>query len=175
MKPGINRTEFNTSMFKKFRDTEYYVSPEGIVVSRYPVGGDNRFKKGKVSKNAERIVGKGECNGYKVVRTRNKDSWLVHQMVMELYGPNRPDVHYVIDHKDEDKSNNNISNLQWITRGDNVRKSEMLTCRSRKLSSDEANEIRKKYQPRKYTRDMLAEEYGVSLSTIKSILKHQYY
>lgn len=175
MKPAINRTEFHTSMFKKFRDTEYYVSPEGIVLSRYSMGGDNRFKRGKVSSNRERIVGKGECNGYKVVRTRSKDCWLVHHMVMELYGTNRPGFEYVIDHIDEDKSNNNINNLQWITRGENVKKSETLTHRSRKLTVDDANEIRKKYQPRVYTREMLAEEYGVSLSTIKSILKLQYY
>ena len=162
-------------MYRKFRDTEYYVSAGGIVLSRYYVGGDNRFKKGKVSSNRERIVGKGECNGYKVVRTRNKNCWLVHQMVMELYGPNRPGNDYVIDHIDEDKTNNNITNLQWITRGDNVRKSQTLTHRSRKLTSKDADEIRKKYQPRVYTREMLAEEYRVSLSTIKSILKLQYY
>jgi hypothetical protein len=175
MKRGINTSELFMLMFKKFRDTEYYVSEEGIVISRYLVGGDNRFKNGKTSSNIERVVGKGECNGYKVVRTRSKDCWTVHRMVMELYGPECPGKGYVIDHIDEDKTNNNISNLQWITRGENVRKSETLTHRSRKLTAKDADEIRKKYQPRKYTREMLAEEYGASLSTIKSILKHQYY
>jgi len=162
-------------MYKRFRDTEYYVSAEGVVLSRYPVGGDNRFKKGKASSNRERLVGKGETRGYKVIKTRSKDSWFIHRMVMELYGPECPGDGYVVDHIDEDKTNNNISNLQWITRGENVRKSQTLTHRSRKLTEKDADEIRKKYQPRKYTRDMLAEEYGVSISTIKSILKHQYY
>ena len=152
-------------MHKRFRDTEYYVSSEGTVISRYSIGGIVK----------DRVVGRGKTNGYHCIKPKRKSGWLVHQMVMELYGNDCPGKGYVIDHIDEDKTNNNINNLQWITRGDNVRKSEILTKRSRKLSQDDANEIRKKYQPRRYTRDMLSEEYGVSLSTIKSILKHQYY
>jgi hypothetical protein len=162
-------------MYKKFRDTEYYVSPEGAVLSRYPVGGDNRFKKGTSSSNQERIVGEGESNGYKVVKPKKHNGWLVHRMVMELYGPECPGKEYIVDHIDENKTNNHISNLQWITRGDNVRKSVSLTPHCRKATFQQADEIRCKYKPRIYTREMLAEEYGVSLSTIKSILKHQYY
>jgi hypothetical protein len=175
MKPAIISTEFAIAMYKRFRDTEYYVSAEGVIISRYPVGGDNRFKKGKASSNRERIVGKGEGGGYKVIKTRSKECWYVHRMVMELYGPECPGDGYIVDHIDENKTNNNISNLQWLTRGENVKKSASLTHRSRKLTTDDADEIRKKYRPRKYTREMLAEEYGVSVSTIKSILKHQYY
>ena len=162
-------------MYKKFRDTEYYVSAEGVVLSRYSVGGDNRFKKGISSSNKERIVGEGESNGYKVVKPKNHNGWLVHRMVMELYGPECPGKEYIVDHIDENKTNNNIINLQWITRGENVRKSADLTHRSRKLTLQQADKIRRKYKPRVYTREMLAEEYGVSVSTIKSILKHQYY
>ena len=162
-------------MYKRFRDTEYYVSKEGEVLSKYSVGGDNRFKKGKPSSNTQRIVGKGESNGYKVVKTKNGNSWFVHRMVMEIYGPECPGDEYIVDHKDENKTNNKISNLQWITRGENVRKTQTITNRSRKLSEVDADEIRTKYQPRVYTREMLAKEYGVSLSTIKSILRRQYY
>lgn len=162
-------------MFKQFRDTKYFVSEEGVVKSFYSVGGDNRFKKGKPSSNSERIVGKGKSNGYYVVKPKNSNGWFVHQMVMEVWGPNCPGNDYVIDHIDEDKTNNHIKNLQWITRGENVSKSETLTHRTRKLNSDDADEIRKKYKPRVYTRQQLADEYGVSLSTIKSILIGQYY
>lgn len=107
---------------KQFRDTLYYVTEEGVVISRYPVGGDNRFKKGKPSKNNERIVGKGESVGYKVVKPKSKSGWYVHAMVMECFGPPKPEGDYVIDHIDEDKHNNHISNLQWLPRGENVRK-----------------------------------------------------
>lgn len=165
MKPAIISEEFAIEMYKRFRDTEYYVSAEGVVLSRYPVGGVVK----------DRVVGRGKTCGYLCVNPKGKSGWYVHQMVMELYGNNCPGKGYVIDHIDEDKTNNNISNLQWLTRGENSRKSERLSHRSRKLTEKDADEIRKKYQPRKYTVGMLAEEYGASLSTIKSILKHQYY
>jgi hypothetical protein len=162
-------------MSKQFRDTKYFVSEEGVVKSFYSVGGDNRFKKGKPSSNRERIVGKGKSNDYHVVKPKNHNGWLVHQMVMETWGTSKPEGDYVIDHIDENKTNNHINNLQWIERGENIRKSAMITGRSRKLTLEDADEIRNKYKPRSYTRQKLADEYGVSISTIKSILIGRYY
>lgn len=162
-------------MFKQFRDTLYFVSEEGVVKSRYPVGGDNRFKKGKPSSNRERIVGGSNKRQYKCVRTRRGDHWYVHQMVMETWGQSRPGDDYVIDHIDEDKHNNHISNLQWIKRGENVAKSMRVTNRHRSLTPQDADVIRSKYKPRHYTRQQLADEYGVSVSTIKAILSRKFY
>jgi hypothetical protein len=42
-------------------------------------------------------------------------------MVMELFGPPKPKgEHIVILHKDNDGTNNSISNLKWGTRSENV-------------------------------------------------------
>jgi hypothetical protein len=152
----------------RFRDTNYFVTPEGVVISRYAFGG----YRGN-SKNRERIVGRGKRAGYHVVRPRGNNGWLVHQMVMELYGLPCPGEGYVIDHIDEDKTNNNIANLQWLTRGENVAKT--LTELKRKLSKEQAEEIRLKYKPRVYTRLKLAAEYGVSEGTIKDVIAGRYY
>ena len=111
------------SNYTQFRDTLYYVTPEGLVFSHYPVGGDNRFKKGRPSKNQFRQVGRGKSAGYNVVKPKGHSGWYVHQMVMECYGQPKPDGDYVIDHIDENKQNNHVSNLQWLPRGENVRKS----------------------------------------------------
>ena len=155
---------------RQFRDTQYYVSPTGIVISRYPMGG----WRGK-STNRERVVGKRNSQGYAVVRTRLKGSWCVHQMVMELYGPPCPGEGYVIDHIDEVKTNNVIENLQWLLRGENVAKSTNLTRRFSKLTIEQANEIRARYKPRIVTRLQLAAEYGVSEGTIKDVIRGRYY
>ena len=40
-----------------------------------------------------------------------------------------------------------------------------------KLSNKQVEEIRKKYKPFVYTNKMLSEEYGVSITHIKSIIK----
>ena len=160
---------------KRFRDTNYWVCEDGTVISKYPYGGDMRFKKGRPSKNQERIVGRGEQQGYKVVKPYKQNGWFVHQMVMECYGPIKPEGDYVIDHIDENKQNNHISNLQWLSRTENLAKSDAIYHHHRKLSVDDANEIRSKYKPRVYTMQQLADEYGVGLGTIKDVIARRYY
>ena len=68
-------------------------------------------------------MGRGKTNGYHVVKPKSKNGWYVHQMVMETWGTDCPGDGYVIDHIDENKTNNHISNLQWLTIGQNVNKS----------------------------------------------------
>ena len=47
--------------------------------------------------------------------------------------------------------------------------------KTRKLTIEQAREIRAKYIPRKYTQDMLAKEYGVSRIIIVGILNNKTY
>lgn len=49
------------------------------------------------------------------------DDKLVHRLVAKAWLPN-PYLMETIDHIDADKTNNNISNLQWLSRKDNTRK-----------------------------------------------------
>lgn len=45
----------------------------------------------------------------------------VHRLVAEAFIPN-PNGYDTVDHIDGNKLNNNVENLQWISRGDNIRK-----------------------------------------------------
>ena len=142
--------------FRRFRDTEYYVSPEGTVVSLY-----------RTPRNARhihpRIVGKGKTVGYHCVKPRwNKSGWFVHQMVMECYGPPKPDGDYVVDHINEDKTDNRIENLQWLLRGENVAKSDKHT-----YPQELREEILSQYKPRVMSFNKLATKYDIPMATIK--------
>lgn len=45
----------------------------------------------------------------------------VHRLVAEAFVPN-PNGYDTVDHIDGNKLNNNADNLQWLSRGDNIRK-----------------------------------------------------
>ena len=56
---------------------------------------------------------------------KNKKKQFLHRLIAETLIPNPHNLECV-DHIDGNKTNNNPSNLQWITRGDNVRKAQQM-------------------------------------------------
>lgn len=61
--------------------------------------------------------------GYVQIRLHNDGEFkrmLVHRLVAEAFIPN-PDNLPVVNHKDRNPSNNNVSNLEWCTQSHNVR------------------------------------------------------
>ena len=62
---------------------------------------------------------------FQVVLYKDGDGkfYLIHRLVAEAYLPN-PDNLPQVDHVNEDKTNNCVNNLQWITNRDNCRKSK---------------------------------------------------
>lgn len=64
-------------------------------------------------------------NGYIVVvlsQNAVRKTYLLHRLVAEAFIPN-PNNNPQVNHKDGDKTNNHISNLEWVTRKENVRHS----------------------------------------------------
>lgn len=45
----------------------------------------------------------------------------VHRLVLSTFNPNDNSNNLTVNHKDENKTNNNIKNLEWLSIGDNVR------------------------------------------------------
>lgn len=71
--------------------------------------GKKRFVKGKVLKQYL------QNSGYRVVdlyKDKKKTHYLVHRLVAETFIA-RPDYLGQVNHKDEDKSNNSVDNLEW--------------------------------------------------------------
>ena len=64
-----------------------------------------------------KLLKQGNVNGYKVVilyKDGKKKTCNVHRLVAMTFIPN-PDNLPIVNHKDEDKSNNNVNNLEWCT------------------------------------------------------------
>lgn len=81
---------------------------------------------GKIRKN--KWVGTRETKGRDMVKLTSVDgvakNYYVHQVVMMAWGTPAPEEMFMptIDHIDEDKKNNHIDNLQWLSHSDNIKK-----------------------------------------------------
>lgn len=86
-------------------DSRYYVSSDGRVLGAngllHPIRGKDGYLRCNIAQNGKFRL------------------WLVHRLVAEAFIPN-PDNKAEVNHIDGDKANNNVSNLEWATREENI-------------------------------------------------------
>jgi hypothetical protein len=122
-------------------------------------------------------------NGYgRICLCKNNTSktYLVHRLIAITFIPN-PENKPQINHKDINKQNNNILNLEWNTYSENNKHSFSSGANKNigekhinsKLTKEKVREIRLKYNGRKYGSTRLSKEYNVHQSTIWSIIKNE--
>jgi hypothetical protein len=89
-----------------------------------------------------------------------------------------------VNHKDGNKQNNHVENLEWCNLTENRRHAYDIGLQkvprgaenaNAKLTEKQVCEIRKKYIPRKCTLAVLAKEYNVAFQTISKIVNYQRY
>jgi len=170
-------------MEKRIEGTTYFALPCGSIKTyNWRNSGKEAYLKPATDGNGYLRVGL-QIKG--VLETRK-----VHRLIAQAFIPN-PDNKPEINHKDFNKKNNCVSNLEWCTRAENMAHAAKGGQLSKKeqgykfinkvikkgseigtsvLKEREVLEIRSKFKPRIYTRQMLAEEYGVKASTIKDIV-----
>jgi hypothetical protein len=104
----------STEVWKDIEDYKglYQVSNLGRVRSLDRVDMRGNHLKGKVL--AFNLAGAGYIQ-VGLHRDGKVEQKLVHRLVSEAFLPN-PDNLPEVNHKDEDKTNNNVSNLEWCTR-----------------------------------------------------------
>lgn len=133
-----------------------------------------------------------QYNGYSNVSLHDKKGYhkkLIHRLVAQAFIPNLENKP-TVNHKDGNKQNNCVDNLEWATYNENlvhsinvlkinrntdkqIKSAKIIGKLKRKLTLKQAYEIRKKVKT--ITRKELAKEYGVSLSVIDNILQNKRY
>ena len=91
----------------------YTVEKDGTIKS-VPRNGTKR--------NGKTLSHSTDSYGYSVVKFRNKTKITtkkVHRIVAETYIPN-PENKPQVNHKDGNKKNNHVSNLEWVTASENI-------------------------------------------------------
>lgn len=89
-------------------ETRYAITEDGRVWSKK----HNKFMQDRADKDGYRRIN---------LRAEDKKSYtrFIHRLVAEAYIPN-PDNKPEINHKDENKTNNCVSNLEWATTKENI-------------------------------------------------------
>lgn len=144
---------------------------------RYEVSDQGRVRS-LPGRQAGRVLKPGrQSQGYRSVvlydgsSPKKPKSHLVHSLVISVFGPLRPSPQHEVNHKDMDKDNNQISNLEWVTGSENIKHAVAngTHCGEQngrsKLTDAQVAEIRKALNEAPHDRKLagrLAHQYGVS-------------
>lgn len=130
------------------------------------------------SKRSNRILKLAKRGGYWALGTRIDGSahcFRVHRLVAEAFIPN-PEGKPLVNHIDGCKTNNVVSNLEWVTAKENVAHAwatglQLPRHSQRKLTADQVREIRAS----KLSQIKLGEIYGINHTSIGRIKRREIY
>lgn len=96
----------------------------------------------------------------------------VHRLVALAFIPN-PNNLPEVNHKDGNKANNSMNNLEWVTCQQNIKHAVFNDLSHAKLKLDDIKDIKSLYASGKYTYYDLADMYNVSYSNIGYIIRNK--
>ena len=124
---------FNSKSKKHYAKREVYDSLVEIP-KEYGVIKKTKYDSYWVTDKGKVIGFNSSCNKFTILRPFNSRGYLcviiiqnkrritagVHRLVLSTFCPIKNMYKYQVNHKDEDKSNNCLSNLEWMTPGENT-------------------------------------------------------
>lgn len=141
----------------------------------------------KSAKTGKLLKPQNSGNGYFKVRlSRNGQvfgAW-VHRLVAAAFIPNENNLP-VVDHKDGNKKNNAVDNLEWCTQKENSSRAfeKGFTPKApvfhgelhpnHVLSEKQVSEIKALYATKAYSQRQLAKRYGISQKTVNMIVTNR--
>lgn len=107
--------------------------------------------------------------------------YLIHRLIAATFIPN-PENKPFVNHKDGNKKNNHIFNLEWVTRQENEDHAVNIGKKPKgeknggsKISNQDAEYIRKNYTKtgqRKSNANLLAKKFNISRSQVQRIARN---
>lgn len=146
--------------------TNYYVDTKGNIYSSN-FSKNNVLKKRKICKVKNK---KDKDNPYYIVHlsvNNNSYNILVHRLVAGAFLPN-PDNKPEVNHKDGNKSNNNVDNLEWCTSKENIIHAYSMGLKKQNCGEKNHNAKIKKKEAKKICR--LLEENKLTIKEISEII-----
>ena len=146
---------------------KYRVSNFGRVLSLCKYGTDRRFLKPVYHKDGYLFVHLCYKGTNKIID--------IHRLVGQYFCDNKFNKPQ-INHKDGNKENNRVDNLEWVTSKENIAHATyVLGCyqsKNVKINKVIADKIRAEYKPRIVTIKYLANKFKVSMPTIRRVLSN---
>jgi HNH endonuclease len=143
---------------KRYKDTPYFVTEDGKVIG---------------SRGYELKLNSGKSGYAQISNKKLNKTFSVHRMIAETYIPN-PENKTDVNHINGIKTDNRISNLEWVSRSENMMHSVHVLGKKYvgKLSEDDIQYIKNNYKPRTKgsTQVDLAKRFGVTQGAIKYFL-----
>lgn len=156
-------------------DGLYEVSNLGRV-KRY----SKRFKEGYIFRYPPKTIYSGYYRIGLLDKNRKIKTWQYSTLVMITFKPYLGNEYVEVNHKDGNKLNNNIDNLEWVTPKQNVKHSYDIGIHKplkgvsngcAKLTDNNIRDIKRLYDGKKYTIYDLGRMFGCSGQNIWCILK----
>ena len=134
---------------------------------------------GRIRKGTRILAGSYHSDGYTFATISGKQI-PIHRFVANAFIPN-PENKPEINHKDGNKKNNCVDNLEWVTRSENQKHAvdnhlqpKGLSTYTGKFTEEERQEIKDLWNSGQYSRRELAKKYGVSHTCINDIINDKY-
>lgn len=156
-------------------DVDYFVRDDGKIFSTKNIG------RGKYHQELTQHL---RYDGYPIVTlgtNKKRVQRTVHRIIAETFIPNPLNLPEV-DHIDNDKTNNRVENLRWISSFDNKSRipfEARSKCRTgskngnSKLDEEKVKDIRRLYNTGEYSITQLSKIYSCGWTTISHIIKNE--
>lgn len=121
----------------------YKIPIVGLDMYRISMSGDISSQYGRKNILKRHIGKRGYCYQRLVVSGRTQKSFYTHRLLMITFTPVYNHAQLVVNHINGDKLDNSLENLEWCTRGENVRHATYSGLNYSKLNREDVLEIRR--------------------------------